>query len=80
MTNTPHANLVSVVIPTYRGDRFIGTALAHLAAQTWPDWEVIVINNFSSDNTIEVVESFHDSRIKIIIAILIFRTGWWIQC
>jgi len=59
------APLVSVVIPTYNHAGFIKDALESLRAQTFEDWEAIVVNNFSEDDTISVVESFGDSRIRL---------------
>lgn len=56
---------VSVVIPTYNHAKLLKKALDSVLAQTFQDWEAIIINNFSTDNTIEVVDSFADRRIKI---------------
>lgn len=58
-----HSPVVTVVIPTYNHAHFLREALGSLCAQTYPDWEAIVINNFSEDDTVEVVGSFADSRI-----------------
>lgn len=58
--------LVSVIIPTYNHAHFLGEALTSVINQTYPRWEVIVVNNFSSDNTKEVVSSFNETRIKIV--------------
>jgi teichuronic acid biosynthesis glycosyltransferase TuaG len=57
--------LVSVIIPTYNHADFIREALESLVAQTFENWEAIVVNNFSEDETVSVVESFKDSRIKL---------------
>ncbi len=62
MTTQPY---VSVVIPTYNHAMLLKKALDSVVAQTFEDWEAIVVNNFSTDNTIEVVNSFDDPRIKI---------------
>ncbi len=56
--------LVSVVIPTYNHAHFIGTALQSLTDQTHDRWEAIVVNNYSIDNTIEIIDSFSDQRIR----------------
>ena len=58
--------LVSVIIPTYNHGHLIKKALSSLIDQTHKNWEAIVVNNYSEDNTIEVVESFDDKRIKIV--------------
>lgn len=56
---------VSVIIPTYNHAEFLREALESLRAQSFEDWEAIVVNNFSEDETISVVESFSDTRIRL---------------
>jgi len=60
-----HSSVVSIVIPTYNHAHFLRDALQSVCAQTYTDWEAIVVNNFSEDDTVEVVESFADSRIRL---------------
>ena len=62
MTASP---LVSVIIPTYNHVHFLREALESVCAQTYTNWEAVVINNYSEDNTVEVVESFNDPRIRL---------------
>ena len=50
--------LVSVVIPTYRGERFIGEALASINCQTYTNWEVIVVEDGSRGDTEKIVKDF----------------------
>ena len=57
---------VSIIIPTYNHAKFLDTALNSVFAQTFTSWEVIVVNNFSQDNTIEIVNRFNDSRIHLV--------------
>ena len=57
---------VSVVIPTYNHAQFLGVALASVRAQTVTDWECIVVNNFSADDTEGVVAEFGDTRIRLV--------------
>jgi teichuronic acid biosynthesis glycosyltransferase TuaG len=57
---------VAIVIPTYNHARFLRTALNSICAQTVSDWEAIVVNNYSEDNTIAVVQSFNDRRIRLV--------------
>lgn len=60
-----HSPVVTVVIPTYNHAHFLREALSSICAQTYTDWEAIVVNNFSEDDSVAVVESFADSRIRL---------------
>lgn len=55
--------LVSVVIPTYNHAHFLGRALQSVLDQTYENWEAIVIDNHSTDNTDAVMQRFADPRI-----------------
>lgn len=50
--------LVSVVIPNFNYGRFLEEALKSVSLQTYTNWEVIVVDNFSSDDSKNVCESF----------------------
>jgi glycosyltransferase involved in cell wall biosynthesis len=58
--------LVSIIIPTYNQGDYLREALQSVLDQTMFDWEAIVVNNFSSDNTLNVVAEFRDNRFKVI--------------
>ncbi len=53
----------SIVIPTYNRASDLEFALFCILRQTYRDFEIVISNNYSSDNTKEVVEKFHDRRI-----------------
>jgi len=57
---------VSVIIPTYNRARLIGRAIRSILNQTYNDFEVIIVDDGSQDNTKEVVERFTDKRIRYI--------------
>ena len=59
---------VSVVIPTYNRASYIGEALESVLSQTFKDWELIVVDDGSTDNTQGVIKSFlnKDNRIRCI--------------
>ena len=61
--NNTLTSLVSVVIPTYNHASYLGRALKSVLDQTYTNWEAIVIDNHSTDNTDEVMSRFADSRI-----------------
>jgi len=58
--------LVSVIIPTYNRDYLIGESIQSVLDQTFPDFELFVIDDGSTDNATDVVRSYSDSRIKFI--------------
>jgi glycosyltransferase involved in cell wall biosynthesis len=64
--STLNQPLVSIVIPTYNHAKYLKIALDSVVSQEYTNWEALVINNYSSDNTEDVVRSFSDSRIKLI--------------
>lgn len=55
--------LVSVVMPTYNHARYIRRAIESVLAQTHEHWELIVVDDQSTDNTAQVVAQFRDPRI-----------------
>lgn len=57
-------NLVSIITPTFNCGSFISETIKSVLNQTYKDWELIIIDDQSTDNTKEVVESFSDPRIK----------------
>jgi len=57
---------VSVIIPTYNRVHLVGRAIRSVLNQTYQDFEIIVVDDGSTDNTEEVVESFNDPRIRYI--------------
>lgn len=60
--------LVSVLMPCYNVESFVGEALSSIMDQSYKNLEIIVINDCSTDNTLSVIESLaaNDNRIKII--------------
>jgi glycosyltransferase involved in cell wall biosynthesis len=54
---TPDVPLVSVVVPVYNGAEFIDEALRSVRAQTFTNWECVVVDNCSTDGTAELVEA-----------------------
>lgn len=56
---------LSIVIPTFNSATVISRALESIICQTYRDWEVLVIDGVSKDNTLEIVQSYHDDRIKV---------------
>lgn len=53
----------SIIMPAYNNARFIGDSIHSVLAQTYINWELLIVDDCSKDNTAEIVESFHDPRI-----------------
>ncbi|MGP7794716.1 glycosyltransferase family 2 protein [Sphingomonas sp. CLY1604] len=60
------APTVSVVIPGYNGAGFIGETLRSLERQTLADWEAIVVDDCSADDTRAIVRGWSDPRVRLI--------------
>lgn len=58
--------LFSIIVPTYNHGDLIQRCIDSVISQTIADWEMIIVNNFSDDDTIVRVKSYNDSRIKLI--------------
>ena len=56
---------ISVIIPTYNAESTILETLVSLGQQTFTDFEIIVINDGSSDRTLDVLERFSDERLRV---------------
>ncbi len=58
--------LVSVVMPAYNCERYIGEAINSVLAQTYSNWELLVLDDGSKDETLKIIKEFSqkDSRIK----------------
>ncbi len=57
--------IFSVVMPAYNAERFVGEAIESVLAQTLPEWELLVVNDCSTDRTLEVCNSYRDPRIRV---------------
>ncbi len=58
--------LISVIIPTYNGEKTIIETIESVLNQTFQDFELIVINDGSQDSTLEIVSCIQDSRMKVL--------------
>lgn len=63
MANSP---TFSICIPNYNYGHFIAETIQSVLDQTYQEFEIIVVDNASTDNSVEVIESFNDARIKFI--------------
>lgn len=61
----PDAPSVSVCIPVYNGEDFIAAAIESVLRQTWMDFELVVVDNHSTDRTLEIASRYRDNRMRV---------------
>lgn len=61
-------NLVSIITPMYNSQKFIGITIESAINQTYKDWEMIIVDDCSTDNSLDIVKTYaqNDERIKYI--------------
>ena len=61
-------NLISIVTPMYNGEKYVEETINSVLKQTYPNWEMIIVDDGSKDNGPAIVEKFAqaDNRIKLI--------------
>ncbi|HVZ82765.1 MAG TPA: glycosyltransferase family 2 protein, partial [Terracidiphilus sp.] len=57
---------VTVVMAVYNAAPFLREAVASVLAQTYPDFELIAVDDRSTDGSLEILESFSDPRLRIL--------------
>ena len=58
--------LVSVVMSVYNDEQYLKESLDSIFAQTIQDFELIIVDDCSTDRTVEIIENYHDDRIRLI--------------
>lgn len=63
----PHEPLVSIVTPVYNGEEYLRECIGSVLAQTYNNWEYIIVNNCSTDRTLEIAHEYvaRDPRIRV---------------
>lgn len=56
--------LVSIIMPSWNTGRFIAESIQSVINQTYKNWELIIVDDCSTDNTDEVIAKFNDNRIR----------------
>jgi len=57
---------ISVILPVYNSEKYLGEAIASILNQSFSDFELIILNDGSTDNSKNVIESFNDKRIVLV--------------
>ena len=63
MNNLP---LITVLMPVYNGEKYLQQAIESILKQTFTDFEFLIINDGSTDNSENIILSYDDSRIRYI--------------
>ncbi|WP_053058277.1 glycosyltransferase family A protein [Pedobacter sp. BMA] len=58
--------MISVVMPVYNAEQYIAVAIKSILAQTYGNFEFLILEDGSTDGTLQIINSFDDSRIKLI--------------
>ncbi len=58
---------ITVALPVYNGEQYIALAIKSVLAQTFIDFELLILDNCSTDNTLDIIKTFNDPRIRLII-------------
>ncbi len=57
---------ISVVMTAYNGRAYIGEAIRSVLAQSWEDFELVIVEDASTDDTLEIIRGFEDKRIRVL--------------
>jgi glycosyltransferase involved in cell wall biosynthesis len=63
-TNSSTTPLVSIILATYNRAHLIGESIRSVLNQTYGNWELIIVDDGSDDQTADVVKQLHDARVK----------------
>lgn len=63
--NSLKPGLVSIMMPAYNAEKFIRAAIKSVLSQTYPLWELILVNDGSTDQTEKIIREFSDPRIRL---------------
>lgn len=57
---------VTVLMPVYNGEKYLGGAIESILDQTFSDFEFLIIDDGSTDNSLKIIKSFEDERIRTV--------------
>lgn len=56
--------MISIIVPTYNSEKYIKETIESILSQTFTDFEIIIVDNYSVDNTTDIANGFNDERIQ----------------
>lgn len=59
-------NLISIIMPSYNNEKYIKNSLDSIVNQTYKNWELIIIDDCSCDNSNQIILSYNDQRIRLL--------------
>lgn len=59
-------DLISIITPVHNKEKYLGECIKSILSQTYTNFELIIVDDYSTDDSLKVVNSFSDERIKII--------------
>lgn len=57
--------LVSILMPVFHAEKFIAQAINSILKQDYSNWELLILNDASTDGTQQIIDTFHDERINV---------------
>jgi len=65
MTKSKIKGLVSITMPVFNCEKYIEDSISSVLAQTYSNWELIIVDDGSTDNTLKIVDKYDDARINV---------------
>lgn len=73
--DTLNDNCVSIIMPVYNAERFVAESIKSVQAQTYQNWELVVVNDGSTDKSLDIIQSFAEKDRRIVICNKTKNTG-----
>src|ERR1700748_3370934 len=57
--------LVSIIIPVYNAQKYLAETINSALAQTWPNKEIIIVDDGSTDNSFQIAKNFENDKVRV---------------